>query len=537
MRTRHLITAIVLIIFITAFSPGFASGLKTACEQSNFTKQTGYDATIGYLEDLQKESPCVRILYYGKSLLGRRLPLVIITDPPINSPREILTSDKPTILITSQIHGNEPAGKEANLIILRRLATGDLSYLTKNLNIISAPILNPDGCADFVRRSALNLDMNRDYMKLDTREIKSLLKNVVYRYQPHVCIDLHEAGSRPNYQMLYESCRNPGAPEKLIEISENEIVPGIIRALDNAGIKSHRYFVYKDNKKPEEGIESGKTSPRTGRNFMGMEDRLSFLFESVYPPKDAENSEMERRVKGHIICVEEVLKYAGENSKKIYEAVTGAWAGNPPGENTVILKTKLKETSPSITYYAYETQVIEDPENDQEQAVKTKKIVTLHGPWYADPEAVLTTKLPYAYILPPCMKDAAKAALDHGFSVEKISRDVTLEVTGYKLEKLSPQKEMNQGRYFLILNVMPEALRQDFPRGSFIIRCNRPSGKLISIMLEPESPDSLFSAGDFASMLKKGDNLPVYRLESPINIAAELLLPEDSPENLETVGK
>ncbi|MCD6310798.1 MAG: hypothetical protein J7M18_08775, partial [Candidatus Eremiobacteraeota bacterium] len=104
-------------LFLLVF-PLYASGdLKTASEKSNFSRQTSYSETIDYLEHLQSQSPNVKLLYYGKSLLGRRLPLVLITDPPVSAPWQVIFSRKPTILVTSQIHGNEPAGKEAALII------------------------------------------------------------------------------------------------------------------------------------------------------------------------------------------------------------------------------------------------------------------------------------------------------------------------------------------------------------------------------------------------------------------------------------
>ena len=103
--------------------------------------------------------------------------------------------------VQANIHAGEVEGKEASLILARRLASGDLRPLLKQLVVLIAPIYNADGNekVDVMNRTAQNgpvggvgtrenakgLDLNRDYMKLDSAEARALV-GLMNRWDPHV---------------------------------------------------------------------------------------------------------------------------------------------------------------------------------------------------------------------------------------------------------------------------------------------------------------------------------------------------------------
>jgi len=62
--------------------------------------------TVEILQELAAKTPNLKICFYGKSGLGQKLPLAIVADPPVLSPAR--NKGKMTVLITSQVHGNEP---------------------------------------------------------------------------------------------------------------------------------------------------------------------------------------------------------------------------------------------------------------------------------------------------------------------------------------------------------------------------------------------------------------------------------------------
>lgn len=97
------------------------------------------------------------------------------------------------VLVWSQMHGNEPTGTMAICDILSFLQKYPdwLSKQAPNLTIHLIPMLNPDGAERFSRRTALQIDPNRDAVACNTPEVR-LLMNRVEALQPIFCFNLHD---------------------------------------------------------------------------------------------------------------------------------------------------------------------------------------------------------------------------------------------------------------------------------------------------------------------------------------------------------
>ncbi len=83
-----------------------------------------------------------------------------------------------TVLLWSQMHGNESTASRAIVDILRYLvANADdemVARIESELAITIVPVLNPDGAARFVRHNAVGIDINRDAKRLATPEGRAL---------------------------------------------------------------------------------------------------------------------------------------------------------------------------------------------------------------------------------------------------------------------------------------------------------------------------------------------------------------------------
>ncbi len=82
---------------------------------------------------------------FGQSEEGRDLPLLVISEPKVTSPEEARRLGRPLVFVQANIHAGEVEGKEAVLMLARRLVDGDLKSLAKQLVILIAPIYNADG--------------------------------------------------------------------------------------------------------------------------------------------------------------------------------------------------------------------------------------------------------------------------------------------------------------------------------------------------------------------------------------------------------
>jgi len=125
----------------------------------------------------------------GKSIEGRALNLISIG------------SGKTNVLLWSQMHGNEPTATQAIFDILNFLASNDFQEekkeILENLTIHFLPMLNPDGAERFQRRNLLGVDINRDAVRLQSPESKTL-KHVRDSLKADFGFNLHDQSAYYN---------------------------------------------------------------------------------------------------------------------------------------------------------------------------------------------------------------------------------------------------------------------------------------------------------------------------------------------------
>src|SRR5437868_11301752 len=124
---------IVVLLFLLTLAAGAApppaaarpaSPLLTVAEKSNYHTTSRYADVMAFCQALAKRSPLVRLGELGTSGEGRKLPLVILADPPISSPEEAAKSGRLVLFAEGNIHAGEVDGKEALLMLARDLALG-----------------------------------------------------------------------------------------------------------------------------------------------------------------------------------------------------------------------------------------------------------------------------------------------------------------------------------------------------------------------------------------------------------------------------
>jgi hypothetical protein len=103
------------------------------------------------------------------------------------------------VLLWSQMHGDEPTATAALFDIFeylrRHREDPAVRRILSSLTLYFIPMLNPDGAERFQRRNAQGIDVNRDALRLQTPEGRTL-KAVRDRLQPRVGFNLHNQNWR-----------------------------------------------------------------------------------------------------------------------------------------------------------------------------------------------------------------------------------------------------------------------------------------------------------------------------------------------------
>ena len=158
----------------------------------------------------------------GKSHEGRAQLLIRIADPK--------AAPKLRALVIGNIHAGEVEGKESLQELVREFAGGSHGELLQHCELWLLPIYNLDGNEQLGskhragqngpdlagrRENAQGLDLNRDFVKADAPETRTLL-GLFRELDPHLFVDLHTTnGSYHGYHLTYAPSLSPNVDPQL----------------------------------------------------------------------------------------------------------------------------------------------------------------------------------------------------------------------------------------------------------------------------------------------------------------------------------
>ena len=307
---------------------------KTGFEQRNGASWTTHEEELAFLEDVDRQSSRVKVDRIGRTAQGRPLHLVRVGDRP---PKERDALREPTVLFVCSQHGNEPAGREACLRLLRDLAFAEDAATLELLatrSFLFVPSANPDGRAANTRGNSDGTDVNRDHLNLTTPEARAMAA-VVRDWKPEVALDLHEYGpSIPGVyddEVLYLWPRNLNIDQQVHDLAEALGRQYVLPDSEKAGYSADEYGQYElaDNDIHQ---SAGDGDEGIMRNAMGLRHSLGVLVETAVT-EDPRNSPFElidramvqrRRVDAHMAVSASVLRFIRERGAEAADVTSGA---------------------------------------------------------------------------------------------------------------------------------------------------------------------------------------------------------------------
>ena len=535
-----------LAITLIALAPSYAQDntLKSRAERTNFEETSRYDDVTRFFEELQKRSPLVRVQSFGTSVEGRALPLIILSDPPVSDPRDARASGKPVVFVFANIHAGEVEGKEAVQHIARRIALGELRPLLDKLIILIAPIYNADGNEKInvmnrtaqngplggvgVRENSKGLDLNRDYVKLDSPEAQSMV-NLFNRWDPHLTVDLHTTnGSYHGYHLTYSIPLNPTVDPRIIAYHREKMMPAIAKAmLAQHKFRSYYYgnfegFANKPGEPDKRRWEAFTHQPRIGQNYVGFRNRLTILSEA-YSYLD-----FRRRVEVTEAFVEEILKYSAANGNSMSQLANQVdldtirrGVSGPPFQMGV--EYELKALPKPVEILVGEVTKVKNPRSGRDMTVMVEdKFSKVAMPDFGTFVAKRNVTAARAYIFrrEEGTRGAIEKLLQHGIAVEELTAPLTTEVESFVIDSVKKAGRPFQGHTTVTLagNYKKETI--EFPAGSIIVRAAQPLGTLAAYLLEPESDDGLTTWNFLDLYLGAGKDHPIYKVMGELRAAS-----------------
>jgi len=521
--------------------------LKSRAELTNYEETTRYEEVLNFIAELQKRSPLIRLESFGKSEEGRSLPLMILSNSPISNPRDARSSGKPIVFIMANIHAGEVEGKEAMLHLSRRILFGDLKPLLSKLIILIAPIYNADGNEKIsvnnrtaqngpiagvgVRENSKGYDLNRDYMKLDSSEARSLI-NLCNRWDPHLTVDLHTTnGSYHGYHLTYSQPLNPNTSAAIRSYHRDKMLPAITRAM----LKNHKFRSYyygnfprfTDLPTPGEKTrwEAFTHQPRIGQNYHGLRNRLTILSEAY------SYLTFKRRVEVTESFVEEIFKYAAANTAEILQLTKRAdeeTVRNFSDSGTIQqgVEFEMRPLPKPVDILIGEVVKVKNPRSGKDMtAMVEDKFKPVRMDDYGIFAAKRSVVAPRAYVFKPekNLEQVIEKLLQHGIAVEELTATLQAEVEVFTIGNVTRAQRAFQSHREMKITGAYRKESMTFPVGTIIVRTAQPLGRLVCYLLEAESDDGLVDWNFFDPYLEAGKTFPVYKVMQNVNAASRLL--------------
>ncbi len=533
-----------LAALMCAVSPSSAQqpDLRTRAEITNYEETSSYADIQRVINGLVSSSPLVHTESFGKTEEGRDLPLLVISDPKVTTPEAARKLGRPLVFVQANIHAGEVEGKEAVLVLARRLTSGDLKPLTRQLVILIAPNYNADGnekvnvqnrTAQYgpvagvgTRENGKGLDLNRDYMKLDSLEARALV-GLMNKWDPHVLVDLHTTnGSYHANHLTYSPILNPNADARLIEFTRERMLAPIRAAM----LKNHNWRTYYyGNFAPEDGggRESSRVDPanpgnvtwrtfdhrpRFGNNYAGLRNRIAILSEA-YSYLDFKG-----RVDVTEDFVDEIWKSAAANAKQIMSLTAQADRQFTAPENATPVELgldfEIRALPEKVGVFVGDVKKVMNPRSGKEMLAMTDMAVPVSMKDYGVFAATRSAAMPKGWLIPanPRLAAAIERLRWHGLKVEEVTTSAQVSVERFTISDDTRAERVFQGRREARLKGIFEQAQLSVTPGALFVPADQPLARLAFYLLEPESDDGLVTWNIIEEGLAAGQTYPIYRV-------------------------
>ena len=528
----------------------------TPAEKSGFITTPGYNETMNWFKKLAAASPLISMVSIGKSPEGRDIFMIIASTEKTVTAAALKKSGKPLLFVQAGIHSGEIDGKDAGMMLLRDIAFGNKKHLLDSVNFLFIPILSVDAHERSSpynrpnqrgpqnmgwRTNAQNLNLNRDWAKIDTKEIRAVIK-ILNEYGPVLFMDIHVTdGADYQYDITFGGIGKQGYSNGIRDWLENKYKIIADKDLTANGHIPGPLLNTFNNIDFSEGNIVTTGGPRYSDSYGDLRHLAAILVEnhSLKPYK--------QRVLGTYVLLESTLQLLATEGKLLKEITEKdkavrvakmpmAWKV-PQLKNTVSFDTRSNQRDADTTVTATDSlhlsaiaSVIHKSSVTNADYVEwLGKPVPMTIADYKSTEPYDFITRPKGYWIPASCDEVIARLKLHGIKMNTITaaREVTVEmyrITKHVFEDDNHILQPFEGHIQVTGTTKSEMRNQLFPAGSVYISTDQPLGDLAIILLEPTSKDSYFSWGFFHSIFQRTEYIEAYVMEP---MAKKML--EESP--------
>ncbi|HAD14696.1 MAG TPA: hypothetical protein DCF33_19895 [Saprospirales bacterium] len=499
--------------------------------ESNSNQTLTYQEAIACYEKMAAAYPDIfHLSKAGSTDSGHPLHVAVLNTAGIFDPEAIRKSGKRILLINNGIHPGEPEGIDATIMLLRDyLEKKEWQKTLEHVVLVVIPVYNIDGClnrgsfsranqdgpeAYGFRGNARNYDLNRDFLKCDSRNARSF-NQIFTTWMPDIFVDNHTSnGADYQYTMTLIATQHNKLEAPLGDFLEQTMLPELYAEMK---ARNWEMIPYVDSPKetPDSGIVGFRDYGRYSTGYAALWNTIGFMPETrmLKPFKD--------RVWSTYHFMDVVLHFMAKHIPEIRDARAKAWDNTRTKTEFVLDYAMDQKKQDMITFKGYEAKY------------KPSEVSGLPRLWY-DRNAPYEKKIPYynhfvpqikvekpaAYIIPFAWEHVIERLKINGVKMAPLSQDVTVDTETYFIKDFKTRNGW-EGHYFHHgVTLEKKQIKRSFSKGDMVVLTNQTANRYVIETLEPNAPDSWFAWNFFEPILMQKEYFSAYVFE---DLAAQFL--------------
>lgn len=509
--------------------PSTAQYPLTVFEKSQGRASATYKETIRFYEALDSAYTTIRMHYVGPTDSPYPLQVVYYCKYPDLINRAQFGDRLLVILINNGIHPGEPDGIDASMMLLRDAAAGKVQ-VPDDVLLAVIPVFNIGGMlnrgsfsranqqgpeAYGFRGNGQNLDLNRDFIKMDAEETRSLVR-LFHKLDPDIFIDNHVSnGADYQHVMTLLSTQADKLGTVMGKYLKEELEPAVYAGMKQKGYDLVPYVnVFEGT--PEHGWTQFLEPPRFASGFAALFQTFGFV------PETHMLKPFKQRVEATYALMECFIGIAGKNKAAIQEARVQERQRVMNAASWPIRWKADTTKKAMIPFKGYEAGFKPSLVSGQPRLYYNRnKPFTRNIPFINGYVPELEVTAPKAYVIPRGWTRIADRLSDNDIRSSMVERDTVLLLGVYHIEDYQTVPRPYEGHYLhrdvRVRKVMePVQLR----KGDRILYLRERTKRYLIETLEPQATDAFFAWNFFDAVLQQKEYFSDYVFEDE---AAQLL--------------
>ncbi|EMR01469.1 M14 family zinc carboxypeptidase [Cesiribacter andamanensis] len=508
-----------------------AQKLPTRFELSDSTQSPPYAEAMAWWRALDKASPLISMRAAGPTDSGEPLQLVLYSPSGESDLQKLKKEGKSILFINNAIHPGEPDGVDASMLLLRELAfskrfqqeVGDVVIalipfynIGGALNRNSTTRANQNGPEAYgFRGNARNLDLNRDFIKLDSRNAHSFTE-LFLQLKPQLYVETHVSnGADYPYTMTLLSTQHNKLGGPLAEYLRQQLEPRLYQQMAQKGWPMTPY-VNVWGSTPDKGWVAFNDPPRYSSGFAALHHTIGLVTEThMLKPYNM-------RVAATYQFLLAAAKAVAQEGKKLQQLQLEQQQHTARQQALPLQWVSDTSQHTPFRFRGYEgrqetSAVSGQPRLRYDRSKPFEKEIKLYDTYRPTGQV----QVPRYYVLPQGWWPVVERLKANGVLMRPLQRDSSMQAEVYRIADYKTVARPYEGHY-LHHSVVVEGEKREVKlrRGDLLIPTDQPARRFLVEVLEPAAPDSYFSWNFFDAILQQKEGFSGYVFE---DVAAELL--------------